>query len=68
MRILAPDPISQEELRIYYDIQTTAWSCDKTAHRAAADFERRIELGAAIEEGPLTFDGHRSMVRTKKLG
>lgn len=61
-------PISQAELRTYYELQAAAWKTEQLAHAAALDMARRLKLGAQLEDGPLTFDPERQMVRTRKLG
>lgn len=60
--------VTQSELRDYYELQSAAWEAEKIAHDAAADIERRIKAGATVEDGPLTFDRDRRMVRTRKMG
>jgi hypothetical protein len=60
--------VGQEELRKYYELQAIAWHAEQVSHDASAEIARRIKAGAIIEDGALTFDEERRMVRTRKQG
>jgi hypothetical protein len=59
----SPDTITQEELRKLGDLQAAEWLAAKNTHKAALIIENRLNLGAQIEPGELTFDRELGMMR-----
>lgn len=60
------DIITQAELTKASDLQAMEWQTARLAHRAIEQIERRLLEGAALEDGPLYFDGELKMVRTRR--
>lgn len=66
VRQLHPRQISQDRLRKVSEAQALAWQAEKAAHALIEALERDLGRGAAVEEGPMTYDRALGMVRTRK--
>jgi hypothetical protein len=63
-----PRRVMQNEIAEVSILQAAAFAADQAMQRAVLKIELRIQRGAEIEDGPLTFDRKLHMVRTKKTG
>ncbi len=66
---LVPMPsstITQADLAEISRLQAAAWQTHRRAVQATDQLERKLKLGAAIEDGPLAWDPELGMVRSKK--
>lgn len=62
----APDKVTQEELRQAAEFQATVWLAEKQAREIVQGIEARLNQGATIEPGEMTFDRELQMARSRK--
>jgi hypothetical protein len=62
------DVVTQKQLKETSERQASAWLAEGNARESVQRIQARIESGATIEAGALTFDGSLRMVRTRKVG
>ncbi len=65
-KLPAADVVSQDELEHGSEMQLTVWHAEKQCRECIKLLARRIEEGAAIEDGPLAWDIDNEMVRSRK--
>jgi hypothetical protein len=61
-----PDRISQEELRQASELQLTVWHAERQCREYILSLNRRIQEGAAVDDGELSWDADNQMVRSRR--
>jgi hypothetical protein len=59
-------PVTQEDLKRQSEFQVAEWTADRVAQMGAEDIKSRIEGGATVNPGKLTFDKKLKMATAKK--
>ena len=58
--------VTQEDLRRQSELQVAEWTADRAAQMGAEDIKSRLEGGAGVRPGKLTFDKKLKMAKPAK--